>query len=241
MKCVNVPSIYFYLHKINSAHCWSLSLLLINIFIHLGLVGSTMENADNCEKLALFNEFFSIEHQFTINAKVIEPHLVADYSQFLERIPAPFKMVGEMSMLDQSALNPLQALSGVATQLVEYLNHQAQKIDLLMGYMLSQQDDHTARFQGTSFGGGGVSFISETSFTLNDIIELKIFIQDDNCAIYCYGEIIDITDNNECYDHKVVFHFIRDEDREALVRASLHKQSKQLQQLAKQRNKASSE
>jgi len=34
----------------------------------------------------------------------------------------------------------------------------------------------------------------------------------------------------------VIFHFIREDDREVLVRTSLHEQSKQLQTLAKQRN-----
>ena len=35
--------------------------------------------------------------------------------------------------------------------------------------------------------------------------------------------------------HKVIFHFIREEDQETLVRHSLHQQSKQLQELAQKR------
>ena len=38
--------------------------------------------------------------------------------------------------------------------------------------------------------------------------------------------------------HKVIFHHIREEDQEALVRNSLHQQSKQLQILAQQRSEA---
>jgi len=56
--------------------------------------------------------------------------------------------------------------------------------------------------------------------------------------LYCIGEIIN-TDLSEQQTHyKVIFHHIREEDREALVRNSLHQQSKQLQALAQQRNEA---
>jgi hypothetical protein len=55
--------------------------------------------------------------------------------------------------------------------------------------------------------------------------------------LYCYGEVIAVEANNTTFEHKVTFHFIREEDRETLVRNSLHEQSKQLQKLAKLRNK----
>jgi len=193
---------------------------------------------DNQKKLEQFHEFFTIEHQFSINVDRLDSSQIGDYQDFVDRIPAPFKMISNMASLDQAALRPLQALSGVAGQLVEYLNQQAQKIDLLMGYILSQQDDEALRFQGTSFGGGGITFTSKNSFTLNEIIELKIFIQTDNCSIYSFGEIIEIEEKDDMFEHKVIFHSIRDDDREILVRASLHKQSKQLQKLAQQRKQS---
>lgn len=198
-----------------------------------------MVTENNSEKLEQFNEFFTISHTFNINIKSLAPEAIHDYQHFVEHMPPAFKMVSDMTTLDQAALNPLQALSGVAGQLVEYLNHQAQKIDILMTYIMSQQDEPESRYQGISFGGGGITFTSHQSLALNDMIELKIFIQNDNCAVYCFGEIIDITQQADAFIHKVIFHFIRDEDREILVRASLHRQTKQLQQLAKQRQQAS--
>jgi len=197
-----------------------------------------MSAGDNQEKLEQFNEFFTIEHQFNVNIARLENNQLGGYQNFIDNMPIPFKMAGDMSALDQAALRPLQALSGIAGQLVDYLNHQAQKIDLLMGYILSQQDEQTIRFQGTSFGGGGITFISDEAFALADIVELKIFIQTEQCAVYCYGEIIELSEQEGQFVHKVIFHFIRDDDREILVRASLHKQSKQLQQLAQQRKQS---
>ena len=57
--------------------------------------------------------------------------------------------------------------------------------------------------------------------------------------MYCYGEVVDVILTNEQFVHKVIFHFIREEDREVLVRTSLHQQAKQLQKLAKQRDQES--
>ena len=188
------------------------------------------------QKLAKYHEFFAIEHEFTLNLLPLAAHKAVSYEQFLADMPIPFKMASDVSSIDQAALRPLQALSGVAGKLVEFLNHQSSKIDLLIGYILSQQDDEEHRYQGIEFGGGGLSFNADKPFELAQLLEMKIFLLNENCAVYCYGEIIEVKQALDIFQHKVIFHFIRDDDREVLVRTSLHEQSKQLQALAKQRN-----
>jgi len=188
------------------------------------------------QKLEKYHEFFSIEHNFSINILPLELANVTNFEQFLTDMPTPFKMASDMKSIDQSALRPLQALSGVSGQLVEFLNHQSAKIDLLIGYILSQQDDEEHRYQGIKFGGGGLLFTANKVFKLAQFLEMKIFLLNQNCAVFCYGEVIEIQKDEDSYLHKVIFHFIREDDREILVRNSLHAQSKQLQILAQQRN-----
>ena len=188
------------------------------------------------QKLIKYNEFFSIEHKFSINIFPVEAHKNTSYEQFIADMPMPFKMASDMSSIDQAALRPLQSLSGVASQLVEFLNHQSTKIDLLIGYILSQQDEEIHRYQGIKFGGGGLLFTANKAFDISQLLEMKIFLTNENYAVYCYGEVIEVEQKQESNLHKVIFHFIREEDREVLVRTSLHEQSKQLQVLSKQRN-----
>ncbi len=188
------------------------------------------------KKLAKYHEFFAIEHEFTLNILPIESNNGLSFEQFVATMPTPFKMASDMSSIDQATLKPLQALSGVAGQLVAFLNHQSTKINLLIGYILSQQDDEKNRYKGIEFGGGGLSFKADKPFELAQLLELKIFFLNENCGVYCYGEIIEVEKKGDTYLHKVIFHFIREDDREVLVRTSLHEQSKQLQTLAKQRN-----
>jgi len=199
-----------------------------------------MSEENNVPKATQFDEFFSISYSFNINISVLDNDKAPTYQAFMDKMPMPFKMASEIITLDQAALRPLQTLGSVAGQLVDYLHHQAQKIDLLVSYILNQQDSEAQRYQGTNFGGGGIIFSSEQSFSVGQFIELKIFLNDENCAIYCCGEIISAeTTENESTNYKVVYQHIREEDREILVRCSLHQQSKQLQVLAKQRNDAS--
>jgi len=191
------------------------------------------------KKLALYHEFFAIELDFSVNIIAIDDNQGLSFEQFTSNIPMPFKLATDMSAIDQSALRSLQNLGGSASQLVSFLNQQSQKIDLLIGYILSQQDEVQHRYQGIKFGGGGVKFIGPKAFNVGQLLELKIFLIESHCAIYCYGEVIQVESTNEKFIHKVTFHFIREEDREKLVRSSLHEQSKQLQKLAKIRNQES--
>ncbi len=197
-----------------------------------------METSADKTKLAQFDEFFSIDYYFNINATTLNSENLPSYEQFLNDMPTPFKIASEINTLDQSALRPLQAVAGVASQLMEYLNHQAQKMDLLVGYILSQQDMANERQQAIKFGGGGVIFQSsnEPAFELGEYLNLKLFFTEENSAVYCIGEIVSVEKNTDGATYKVIFHHIREEDREALVRNSLHQQSKQLQALAQQRN-----
>jgi len=194
-----------------------------------------MSEQDSQNKLELFNEFFSIKHLFSINIVQTDNQKIPSFDEFINSIPLPFKLASDVFTLDQAALRPLQAVSSVAGQLVEYLNHQTQKIDLLVGYILSQQDDEKSRFQGIGFGGSGVIFKDIEPQKIGQHFALKIFLLEENCAIYCYAEIIEVERNAQEYEHKVIFHHIREEDREILVKSSLHQQSKQLQLLAQSR------
>jgi len=210
-----------------------------------------MAITDNTEKSEQFNEFFSIKHEFNVNIQPLQLTSPISFDDFIQLMPHPFKMASDIITLDQAALKPLQGVSAVAGQLVEYLHHQAKKIDLLVSYILSQEDKEDARYPGLEFGGSGVIFNCSEQLALGQILALKIFLLSENCAVYCHVEVIENesveNDSNkeqtlECnraktYQHKVIFNHIRDEDRETLVRTSLHLQSKQLQVLTQQRNK----
>ena len=63
-----------------------------------------------------------------------------------------------------------------------------------------------------------------------------VFIEnEDAAAIFCYGKIVDIEQLEESKKYTLIFCRIRDDDREIVVRASLHLQSKQLLEKTKKK------
>lgn len=189
----------------------------------------------------LFEEYFQLEHQIGVNVEVNGPwSQVPDQDSFEQSIPLPFKIASEMKGLDQTMLRPLRALGDAIEPLADYLNAQSRKIDLMMSYILRAEDEQGLQFATKSYGGGGFVFFSEDAFEVDTWATCKLFFEEDAAAVYCVGKIV-ASEQGEGdtpqYLNTVVFHRIRDEDREVVVRASLHQQSKLLLKKTQANNK----
>lgn len=193
-----------------------------------------MENLSLEQKKAQFDEYFSINHSINVNAKILPASVsIPDESSIEDVMPYAFKIASEMATIEAQALRPLRHLSDHAESLADYLNHQARKIDLMMSFILHQQDDVDYRFQTTTFGGGGIVISSDTEMRIGDKAELKLFLDQEAAAIFCFGEVISCERNDTAYDVAFIFSSIREQDQELLVRASLHIQTQQLRRRAK--------
>ncbi|WP_199611728.1 PilZ domain-containing protein [Flocculibacter collagenilyticus] len=177
------------------------------------------------EKIEQLHEYFMIEHVTNVNIIPLAMHeAMPHYDDFIVEMPDPFKLATEISTLETSALRPLRHLGDHAEELAEFLRAQSRKIDLIMSHILTMQDEPEHRHATLAYGGGGLRFTSELNLQLGQKLLLKLFLSQEAAAIYCYGEIVKIEDNA----YSAVFSLIREEDREIVVKASLHEQSKQL-------------
>lgn len=181
-----------------------------------------------------YNDYFSVVHDITVNYKVLDSGLPSEHD-FIASIPEPFLLAGEMGNLNMSALRALNRIGELADELANYLQQQARKIDLLLHYVLRQQDNAEHRQYTLSYGGAGLCLQSPRALPLLAIVELKVFLAENEGAVYCLGQVISAAQQEDGWQIKVVFRRIRDQDRELIVRASLHQQSRQLKQKAAQR------
>lgn len=181
-----------------------------------------------------FQQYFKVEHAIVINV-VSKDGPLPDEATFLAAIPEPFLLAGNIGQLNLNALRSLQRLGELAEELANYLQQQAKKLDLLLHYVLQQQDTVAHRFFTKSYGGAGLSFASESPFTALQVVEVKLFLAENAGAVYCYGQILSCEPADNGYLVNVVFRQIREEDRELLVRASLQQQARQLKLKAEQR------
>lgn len=185
-----------------------------------------------------FEEYFQLAHAIPLNIKLGgDIAQLPEQQTFEDSIPLAYKVASEMQGLEQNMLRPLRQLGDVIEPLAEYLKAQSRKIDLMMSYVLQAQDEDDTKLKTDTFGGGGFTFTTDQDFALNSYLECKLFFNEDAAAIFCYAKVANIEPTDNGNQYTLVFCRIRDEDREIVVRASLHLQSRQL--LEKTRNKTS--
>ncbi len=185
------------------------------------------------EKQTRFTQFYLIAHP--IRANVIPPDNGVDIAQqsmhtFESNMPYAFKIAGEMAEVQSQSLKPLRGLGEKLTDLVDYLQFQAKKIDLMMSYILQQQDQEQYRENAIKFGGGGVVIEHKQAVEIGQTRIIKLFLESESAAIYCYAEAIEQTQVDDSYHVNYVYTHIREADQELLVRASLHLQTVTLRQ-----------
>ncbi|MFM2484148.1 PilZ domain-containing protein [Celerinatantimonas yamalensis] len=179
--------------------------------------------------------YFSVSYQLNLNIKPLPIGTeLPDYEQFLNAIPESFRLAASNQNRVSDIGTSLSALGEAGVALQRYLKAQADKLDMILTYMLSLQDEVAARTQSTHFGGSQIRFHWPTTLEVGQLVEMKIFLSDEATAIYCYARVIDVI-NNEPFNIACEYALIREEDCESLVRASLHIQSKLLQARANAR------
>ncbi len=179
------------------------------------------------------SEYFLVNYQLAINVELLDnDEIIPDCEQFEAEIPAPFRMASDLASIDSHLLHPLKLNNETTQALWGFLQAQNEKINTLLSYVLSQQDQPEFHYQTNSFSAGCCSFDAESGkFSAGRNVRLKIFIPEESAAVYCYATISSNTDNNI----ELSYQQIREEDRELLIRTTLHIQSKQLKLRAAQR------
>ncbi len=193
-----------------------------------------MDQADLALLHEQFNDYFIVEQQINLNVKPFENNL-PDETTFEALIPTPFKMVSELAALDQSALKSLNRIGEFADELASYLRAQAKKIDMMMGYLLVQQDDQQHRRRSHSFGGSALCFFNATPYEAGTLLEVKMFLDHGEGAVFCLVTVLDSLQQDDQYLVRTSYRRLREIDRELIVRASLHEQSRQLKRKAELR------
>ena len=181
-----------------------------------------------------YNDYFIIEHDIRINVKPFSDE-EPDEHGFERLIPEPFLMAGEQVMLEQSALKSLNRLGDLAEELAIYLRIQARKIDSMMRYILLMQDDPQYRCFSHSYGGSALCFDHATEFTEGQLLEVKMFLEHNDGAVFTLVRVIGVEQVGDKFRIRTTYTRLREQDRELIVRASLHQQSRQLKRKAEQR------
>ncbi|WP_395342964.1 PilZ domain-containing protein [Ningiella sp. W23] len=192
------------------------------------------------QQIEQFNAFYLIQHPIKTNVIAISPEQANQSMQAFEQsMPYAFKISSEMSEIESKALRPFRNMGEKFEDLVDYLQMQAKKMDLMLSYILQQQDEEAHRATALKFGGGGVVIESTRSSDIGSYAIVKLFLESESAAVYCIAQVIaceqqstedasSTSEDKARYEVSYAYTLIREEDQELLVRASLHLQTAQL-------------
>ena len=177
--------------------------------------------------------YFSIDYRAQVNlCPLADGETVPDADTLEAQIPAPFKLISEVTRIDTNNARMLRNLDEHAADLVDIINLQSRKIDLVLSYVLAGEDDPAERHHTLTLGGGGFTFMSPTPWANDSALRVKLFLPELSVAVYGYGQVYQ---EDEAHHYRCHFTALREQDRDALIRASLQLQAKQLKARAERR------
>lgn len=185
------------------------------------------------------DEYFSVHAGLTINVEPLSHgESVPDMLAFQQEIPPLFRIASECSSLDEGLEHTLSQLKKDEFQaLSNYLTAQNNKINLLLSFVLAQQDDAKLRFITHTFGASQLSYFSPQALAEGSSVRLKLFLDNPAAAVYAYAEVTQCQPQpDSSYETALKYVCLMEDDRDLLIRAALHFQQKILRQRAQQRS-----
>ncbi|MEF1310382.1 PilZ domain-containing protein [Vibrio mytili] len=184
-------------------------------------------------------EYFTVHHNLTINVEALGADVtLPDEATFISEIPAPFIVASEFSHLDLLADNArLELKNKDLKHVISLLDTQNAKLNLLLSFMLSQQDDTMLRFQTTQFGASKLSYQAANPLDEQQLVRVKLFLDHPAAAIYCYAEVEACEPSEQGFVITLRYKMLRDDDQDLLIKAALHQQQKLLRQRSMERDK----
>lgn len=183
-------------------------------------------------------EYFTVHHNLTLNVETLgADYVLPDEETFVSEIPAPFIVASEFSHLDMLADNArLELQTKELKHVISLLDTQNSKLNLLLSFMLSQQDDATLRFQTTQFGASQLSYRSETEIETQQLVRVKLFLDHPAAAIYCYAQVVACEPCDRGFITTLRYKLLREADQDLLIKAALYQQQKLLRQRSLERD-----
>ncbi|MGF1750515.1 MULTISPECIES: PilZ domain-containing protein [Vibrio] len=191
------------------------------------------------------NDFFTVNGAIRANIEPMEiGATLPELDSYLAQIPAPFVASCEFSQLNQqreAAKHELQQQN--LKQVAELIDQQNTKLNLLLNYMIAQQDEPAFRQVTTRFGAGEIVYRSQTPLSIGQLAVIKLFLDAPPAGIYCYGEVTDVQLSDSEHsdsDYTITLTFVRilEEHQDMLIKAALYHQQKLLRQRSLDRDKS---
>ncbi|ARD22794.1 MULTISPECIES: PilZ domain-containing protein [Shewanella] len=186
------------------------------------------------------NAYFTVPHQFNVYLETWpESNAIPTEEDLRSMQSVGLKLLSEVKELEANCLLQLRQLDNEAKAVVDFLKLQSRKVDLVLQHVLEKEVQSGERYQGTQFGGSGISIVSPAPLTIGDYFKSSIYISSELVAILCLCQVSQCQSTENGYLVTFEFSQILDSDVEQLVKASLNVQQKMLKMRKQSRQQVS--
>jgi hypothetical protein len=154
--------------------------------------------------------------------------------QEMEGTSSSFTILGKLSSLSQQMAAQMHRIESSSPEIASYLRSLDKKVELLARAFLAQEvsGDEQAT-QRVNISAGGVAVGGKEPLDPGTLVEIKLMLLPDMTGIQTYGEIVacDKSDDpEEPYQLRIDFTYMRESDRELLIRHMLRRQGQMLRE-----------
>ncbi|WP_192022896.1 hypothetical protein [Shewanella sp. WPAGA9] len=186
------------------------------------------------------NAYFTVPHQFNVYLETWpESNAIPTEEDLRSMQSVGLKLLSEVKELEANCLLQLRQLDNEAKAVVDFLKLQSRKVDLVLQHVLEKEVQSGELYQGTQFGGSGISIVSPDPLTIGEYFKSSIYISSELVAILCLCQVSQCQSTENGYLVTFEFSQILDSDVEQLVKASLNVQQKMLKMRKQSRQQAS--
>ncbi|QBF84379.1 hypothetical protein EXU30_18170 [Shewanella maritima] len=183
------------------------------------------------------NSYFSVPHQFSAYLTLWDnSQPLPSEEQLRDLQSVGLQLLTEVKGLEANCLLQLRQIDNDAKAVVDYLKLQSRKIDLVLQYILENEQQQGEPVNGIQFGGSGISILSSEPLNVGEHYQTQLFIRSELVALLCFCKVKACKELEGQWHCQLDFSQILEDDVEQLVKASLNVQQKMLKRRKQQQS-----
>jgi PilZ domain len=188
--------------------------------------------------------FFRIEDFVHLSLTVVPPgELDRRLGALQQRVGDSFTLMTTLGGLTQQAAAALRRIEARDPDVADYLKALDKKLELIARAFLAEEVELADRpARAVNLSAGGMALHSRDTYAQGQVLEIKMLLLPSYTGILSYGTVVECIpwgegeeDLEYPYRLRVDFSFMRDSDRDALIRHVLLKQAEGLRRRREQR------
>jgi len=189
---------------------------------------SPIKKADSNEK----RRFFRIDDYLYITCEKVDEEAFREAAnRVVSGQSEQFLLISDLAAITSEMSVYLRKIESTDPDLSMYLKGLDKKIDLIGRAVMSEQlGINNSTVNAVNISASGMAIMMQQERMPGDKLEIRIVLLPDNAGLLAFGEVINCEKHQDGYLIRVDFTYMRDEDRDLLIRHIMRKQGEMLRE-----------